>query len=285
MPGTVAHEVTTATFEDAVIRRSFTVPVVADFWAPWCGPCRMLSPLLERLAARSAGAWELATIDIDQEPELARRFRVQSIPAVIGFRDGKPVAQFIGAQPEPAVLRFLQQLLPSAADARASEGDRLARIGDQAGARAAYRQALAEQPTNPRALLGLANLLLRDDPDESEQLLGRIAPSAAEAPAAAALLARLRFQREVQSLPPADQAERALAADPTDSAARWALGVHAAADGAYETALEHFLAIVSRDRRYRDDGARKAMLAIFEILGPDDPITQGFRRRLAAALY
>jgi putative thioredoxin len=285
MPGTAAHAVTTATFEDAVIRRSFTVPVVADFWAPWCGPCRMLSPILERLAARSDGAWELATIDIDQEPELAQRYRVQSIPAVVGFREGKPAAQFIGAQPEPMVLRFLQQLLPSAADAQASEGDRLAQRGDLVGAQAAFRQALSEQPTNPRALLGLARLLVEEDPVEAEQLVERIAPNAAEGLAAAALLARIRFQREAPSLLPADQAERALAADPTDSSARWALAVRAAADGAYETALEHFLAIVSRDRRYRDDGARKAILAIFEILGPDDPTTQSFRRRLASALY
>lgn len=281
----VVHEATTASFETAVIRRSSVVPVVVDFWAPWCGPCRMLGPILERLAARAGGAWELVKVDIDREPELARRFRIQSIPAVIGFRDGKPAAEFIGAQPEPAVRSFLDKLLPSAADDLASAGERLARAGDLAGARAAFRQALAEQPAHPRALIELARLLIEDDPDEAEQLLGRVTPSATERPVAAALIARAGFLREAQAVGGVDEARRAVIARPEDVAAHWDLGVHAAAIGEYADALEHFLAVVSRDRRFRDDGARKAMLAIFDILGADDPATIAFRRRLATALY
>jgi putative thioredoxin len=274
-----AHTVTQTNFQEAVLDRSYITPVVVDFWAPWCGPCRQLGPVLERLAAAADGAWELAKVDIDQNPELARRYRVQSIPAVKGFRDGKVAAEFLGAQPETAVRAFLQRLTPSQADRLAAEGAKLLAAGDFSGAEDVYHDALQRQADHAGALLGLGKLLMRrGELVEAERLLPAIPSNTPEGREAAALLGRLRFQ----------QAAKALAATSTtsdDLDALWAEAVTAAAREEYGAALEQFLTITERNRSYREDGGRKAMLSIFEILGSEDPLTREYRPRLSAALY
>jgi putative thioredoxin len=280
------YAVTQETFEDAVIARSHQVPVVVDFWAPWCGPCRMLSPILERLADAAQGDWELATIDTDENPALAQRYRIQSIPAVKGFRDGQVVLEFLGAQPESAVRAFLQRLLPSAADRAVAEGEQLLARGDEAGAERAFREALATQPDHTGAALALAPLsIARGDFDEARALLEAIPAATPEGRQATPLLGRLRFQRDARELPDVAAAQRMLEANADDPAALYALGVHAAAGGDYEQALERFLALTERHRRYGDDAGRKSMIAVFDVLGPEDPLTRQFRPRLAAALY
>src|SRR5437763_7315895 len=165
MASAAMMDVAAATFEDDVIEASFERPVVVDFWAPWCGPCRMLGPLLERLAGDADGAWLLAKVNVDQNPEVAARYGVQGIPAVKGFRDGRVVAEFVGAQAEPTVRRFLERLAPSTADRDVAEGQRLAGLDESAAAESAFRRALAAQPNHPGALLGLGRVLV-----ESERL-------------------------------------------------------------------------------------------------------------------
>lgn len=278
-------DVSTATFEEEVLEASFEQPVVVDFWAPWCGPCRQISPVLERLAAEAGGAWRLAKINVDENQALAVQFGVQGIPAVKGFRDGRIVAEFVGAQPEMAIRRFLERLMPSEADLSAGEGRRLAAAGDMAGAEAAFRRALSAQADHAGALLGLGSLLLdAGRPDEARPLLESLLPNSPEGREAAPLLARLRLSGSEQTSD-LDEARRALAADPRDPAANLALGQALAAQGDYAAALPHLLAVVERDKTFRDGAARQAMLSIFDILGPEHPLTMEYRRKLASALY
>ncbi|MDB5058426.1 MAG: thioredoxin [Chloroflexi bacterium] len=275
-----------AEFEDRVISRSKTVPVVVDFWAPWCQPCLMLGPVLERLASPANGAWELVKVDIDREPELARRFRVQSIPAVKGFRDGTVAAEFLGVQPERNIRAFLDKLVPSGADVLVSEANARAGGGDDAGAEPLFRQALAEQPDHAKGLLGLGLLLMRSGRyDDAARSLETIPPATAEGREARPTLGRLRFTSEAASLPPPETDAAALSANPDDLDARWASAVRAAAEADYRTALENFLRITQDNRRFRDDGGRRKMLDIFEILGPDNALSMEYRPQLAAALH
>jgi putative thioredoxin len=278
-------DVSTATFERDVLEASFEQPVVVDFWAPWCGPCRQISPVLERLAAEAGGAWRLAKINVDENQQLAVEFGVQGIPAVKGFRDGRIVAEFVGAQPEMSIRRFLDRLVPSEADLHAGEGRRLAEAGALAGAEAAYRRALSAQADHAGTLLGLGSLLLdAGRPDEARPLLEGLLPNTPEGRQAAPLLARLRLAGGEQS-PDLDEARRTLASDPRDPVANLALGQALAAQGDYAAALPHLLAVVERDKSFRDGAARQAMLSIFDVLGPEHPLTAEYRRKLASALY
>jgi len=279
------HDVTAADFDERVISRSKEVPVVVDFWAAWCGPCRTLGPMLERLETDADGDWELVKVDVDGEQELARQFRIQSIPAVKAFRDGKVVAEFVGAQPEANVRTFLKGIAPSAADRLVARAEGVLEAGRGREAEQYLREALSAEPDHRRALLVHGALMLRQgNMDEAEQLLERVPKATPEGRDAQALLARVRFAREAAAAG-SDSAGTALAASSSDTEARWALGVRLAAQGDYRPALDHFLWLVQHDRQYREDGGRQSMLAVFDILGPDDPLTVEYRRRLTSALY
>jgi len=286
MATVAVKDVSAATFEDDVITASRERLIVVDFWAPSCGPCRMLSPLLERLAVAAAGAWTLVKVDVDENQSLSGRYGVQGIPAVKAFRDGRVVAEFVGAQPEVSVRRFLDRLLPTPADLAAAEGRRLAEDGDPAGAEAAYREALAADADHAPALLRLGSLLDESGrPDDALETLSAILPRTPQAAEAAPIIARLRLAREAGGAPGLDQARQALARDPRDPAANLALGQALAGRGNYAEALPHLLAVVQRDKAYQNGAARTAMLAIFDALGADDPLTLDYRHKLASALY
>ncbi len=282
--GDWVFDTTDAGFEIDVIERSRHTPVVVDFWAPWCGPCRVLGPLLERLTKEAGGKLLLAKVNVDENPELAAAFGVQSIPMVLGLRDGRIVSEFVGALPESGVREFLARVLPSEADNLAAEAERLERGGSMEEAEGILRRALTLDPRSDRALLGLARLLARREAyAEALELLEKVALGTPERAEADRLAATIR----VRQTGGADERElRArVAADPNDLEARFVLAQVLAASGDYEGALEHYLAIVKRGRTFRDDGARKAMLDIFELLGSSHETTERFRSELAKVLF
>jgi putative thioredoxin len=276
-------DATEADFETEVIERSNHVPVVVDFWAPWCEPCRTLGPLLEGLAQEYAGKFILARVNTDENQGLASAFRVQSIPMVIGIRDGALAGHFVGALPEAAVRDFLAQLLPSEADRAAEEGTAHLAAGKTADAEAAFRRALDLDPRNERAILGQATVLAqRQADDEALALLEGVGPGP-HRPEADRLAATLRIRTSGAGDQAALQAR--VEANPKDLEARFALARALAAAGRYDEALGHYLAIVKQDRAFGDDAARKAMLDVFDLLGPGNELTERYRSELARVLF
>lgn len=257
----VVIDVTDADFMQAVIEESKRRPVVVDFWADWCQPCKTLGPILEKVAEEHGGQFLLAKLDVDANPMVAGQFRVMSIPNVWAFVDGTAVDQFVGAVPEPAVREWIGRLLPTEADrgaAHALEAEREGRLDD---AERGYRDTLQEDPANPAAKLGLARILAgRGSLDEARELASALAPD----PEAERLLAAIRVS-EWAGL---------AAGTPLDEARRLA------ADGRWEEALGRMLAVVRED-----PDARQAMLDVFNVLGDDEPLTREFRQRLATALF
>jgi putative thioredoxin len=285
MPHAISHahvrDVSDAEFDTAVIARSREVPVLVDFWAEWCGPCRMLGPVLEKLAGERNGELELAKVDTDRNPASAARYQVRGIPHVVLFKGGQPVDQFVGARPEDAVRAFLRKHVPSAADRHMALGlERLA-AGDAAGAEAALQQALAVDPAHAGARLGLARLALqRRDGEAMRTHLRHIPPMAPEHEAGTRLEEAAELIDSVSGAGDEAAVAARVASQPDDLEARFALGVHHLAAGRYREALDAFLAVVERDRRWRDEAARRAMLTVFGLVGVRDPLADEYRRKL-----
>jgi putative thioredoxin len=262
MTTTNVVEVTDATFEEVVVEGSKTRPVLVDMWAAWCGPCRTLTPILEKVADERSGAFLLAKLDTDANPMIAQAFGVQSIPTVIAFKDGEAVTGFVGAYPEPEVNRFVDSILPTEADRRAEDARSVEASGDLQGAEDRYREALAEDPDNREAAIGLARILLdRDELDAAEELVSRHRPD----PEAERVQAAIEMRRWPQA--------------PADGTLGHAKRL--AASGDLAGGLAGMLQALSEDR----DAARDAMVVVFTALGDDEPLVTEYRRRLAAALF
>jgi len=270
-------EVSEATFETEVIAYSRQVPVVVDFWAPWCGPCRMLGPILERLAGEAQGAFRLAKVNVDDNPGLAMRYGVQGIPAVKAFRDGRVVGEFVGAQPETAVRQFLRRIVPNEAARAQAEAERLLAAHRWAEAEAAYRRALSQDAHQASLALGLVKALLAQGKgQEAEQLLSSFSDGA-EWAVAETLRPLARLLAEVQA------GGNGTGAGELDALLH--RGAQLIAQGDFPAAMEAFLEVLRRDKRYRQGQVRLAMLALFEILGESDPLTPLYRNKLASVLF
>lgn len=267
-------DVTEATFLVEVVERSRKQPVIVDFWAPWCGPCRMLSPTLERLTKEANGAFALAKINTDENQRLATQYGVQGIPAVKMFRDGKVVGDFVGALPEPRVREFIKQHAPNQSDLILTAAQDLAQAHRWAEAETAYRHALAVDPNNTQIALELSKVLLRQGAGaEATALLEAIPSETREAEAAQKLLPAARW------LCPD------LAAGAQEIDRMYAEAGQLACQGKYAEALDGLIGVLRRNRSYRNGEAKQVTLGLFELLGVDDPIARDYQRRLASVLF
>ena len=274
-------ETSDARFVADVLEASAQQPVVVDFWAPWCGPCRMIGPVLEKLAEEHAGAVRVVKLNTDENPRVATQLGIQSIPAVMAFRDGRVVNQFVGAIPEPEIRAFFASVLPSEADRRASEAARLIQGGALDAARAELEAALAADPNHENATVVLAALALRSNDLETAAQLAQRWPGN---PQAKEILGWTALRRRARG---GDRAalEARLSADANDAAAHYRLGALLAIEGQWQEALEHLLQTVRLDRSLDHDGGRLRLLDAFVILGDQNPLAQEYRRRLGSVLF
>jgi putative thioredoxin len=287
-------DTTTQTFVKDVIEESRRQPVVVDFWAPWCSPCRQLTPVLEKIIRAAKGKAKLVKMNIDENrtlfDQISVQMGIQSIPAVIAFANGQPADGFLGALPESQVTAFVERLIKDRVGGEEKdllkEGDAALADGDAAHAAELYARVLEQDPNNTQALAGLARAYVETGAlDQAKQMLALV-PEAKrnEAPVAAARAA-VDLAEQATSLGPIAELEQKVAANPLDHQARFDLALALNAQGRRGEALDHLLEIVKRDRKWNDDGARKQLVQLFDAWGPTDEATVAGRRRLSSILF
>jgi putative thioredoxin len=286
----VVKDTTTQTFVKDVIEESKRQPVLVDFWAPWCGPCKQLTPVLEKAVKAAKGKVKLVKMNIDDHPAIPGQMGIQSIPAVIAFVGGQPADGFMGALPEGQVIAFLERLtkdriggeaqdLLKAADAALAEGD-------ASGAAQMYADVLAEDNTSVPALGGLARAYVETGAlDQARQTLAMVPEGKQNDAAVAAARAALEIAEQAKTLGPISELEQKVAANPLDHQARFDLALALNGKGRRADALEQLLAIVKRDRKWNDDGARKQLVQFFDAWGPTDEATIEGRKKLSSILF
>lgn len=287
---TLVKDTTTAAFRQDVIQESLKQPVLVDFWAPWCGPCKQLTPVIEKAVKAAGGKVKLVKMNIDEHPQIAGQLGIQSIPAVIAFTKGQPVDGFMGALPEGQIKGFIERLVgpvgPSAAEDLLAEADALAAEGDAAGAAELYAAVLAQEPENVAAIAALAKLHLELDDLEGAKRFLAMAPAGKENdPAIAGARAAIELAEQAASLGDVGDLQRRVEANPLDHQARFDLALALNAREKREEAIDQLVEIVRRERSWNDDAARKQLLQLFEAWGPMDPMTVLGRRRLSSVLF
>jgi putative thioredoxin len=286
----VVKDTTTQAFVKDVIEESRRQPVLVDFWAPWCGPCKQLTPVLEKAVKGAKGKAKLVKMNIDEHPSIPSQMGIQSIPAVIAFVNGQPIDGFLGALPEGQVTAFIERLIKDRVSGEdkdlLKEADAALADGDATTAADIYAQILAKDATNTSALAGLARCYVETGAiDQAKQTLALVPQSKQNDPAVAAARAALELAEQTKAVGPVGELEQKVAANPLDHQARFDLALALNGNGQRKEALDHLLEIVRRDRKWNDDGARKQLVQLFDAWGPTDEATIEGRRRLSSILF
>jgi putative thioredoxin len=282
-------DTTTAGFRQDVVAESMKQPVLVDFWAPWCGPCKQLTPIIEKAVKAAGGKVKLVKMNIDEHPQIAGQLGIQSIPAVYAFDRGQPVDGFMGALPESQVKAFIERLVgpgSAGADEILAEAAERVKEGDATGAAELYAAVLAEDPENVTAIAALAKLHVDlKDFEGARRFLDMVPAAKAGHADVTAARAALELAEQAASLGDLGELESRIAANPDDHQARFDLALGLNARNRREAAADHLLAIFKRDRTWEDDKARKELVKLFEAWGPMDPATLAGRRKLSAMLF